>query len=410
MPAAVGMILPEGAARAHVYGRAWFYVLLGLSGVSLAGCMLRRVRSGSMTVWSSLTHGRSLLLFGGTCVTLICAPGCGRRGPQSDEEPRGRWCAERRELYHRMPVTVRFAPADERLAARAWSHLERVDDVFNVYRKDSELGRVNSARDRERVRVSDDLAKALRLSMEVHRLSHGAFDVTVGPLLRLWKGAAKTGKLPSCAEVASARDSCGLQKVRLDGNVLCISSAGLKLDLGGIVKGIAVDDVVAMLKAGGARAALVQVGGETAAFGVSMRGRPHVIGIQHPLFPRDPGRIWAAAVDPGTGLSCSTSGNYQQPVTIAGREFYHIVDPETGRPVDTRTLSVSVVFHELGKNWLADGLSTAGAVMGHEKALPLIEKLGAEALFLVVTGGEICEFKTAGWDGLVRKEPRNAAR
>lgn len=326
------------------------------------------------------------------------------------------WYSETRELYFGIPVSVRFTPRDDELAARVWRKLERVDDVFNIYRPDSEVSRVNGAREPKALEVSLDLARALELSRRVHEETGGAFDVTVGGLVALWKEAAKTGRMPSADGIAEARALAGMIKhYKISDSSLIVDplffvTPGATFDFGGIVKGMAVDDAIAALKEAGCTAALVQVGGETGAYGMSPRGRPHVIGVQNPLNPLNPLQatdIWTAVGDPGTGISVATSGNYQQPIVIGGKVFYHIIDPRTGRPVDTHTLSVTVAFPETGKNGLADGLSTAGAVLGAEQAIPIIEKLGGEALFLVRTdGGEVREVKSGGWDALVYESAR----
>ncbi|MHC4505949.1 MAG: FAD:protein FMN transferase [Planctomycetota bacterium] len=336
------------------------------------------------------------------CAIALLASGC--RKPSRDAEAPG-WHSKERELYFGIPVAVRFFPGDDALARSAWAYLEGVDDVFNDYRADSEVGRLNAAAGRKGVRVSDDLAEALGLSMRLHEITGGAFDVSVGGLVRLWKKAKKSDAPPPAEAIAAERGRSGLDKVRLDGNTLTIDAEGLALDFGGIVKGIAVDRVVAMLKEAGVRGALVQVGGETACFGNSKRARPHVVGVRHPLDTSGVPRIWTSITDPGTGLSVATSGNYFNPIDIGGKRFYHIFDPRTGRPVSTSTLSVSVAFPGTGKNGLADGLSTACAVLGPDAALALVEKLGGEALFLVDEGGEIRERKTRGWDALARGAP-----
>jgi thiamine biosynthesis lipoprotein len=153
-----------------------------------------------------------------------------------------------------------------------------------------------------------------------------------------------------------------------------------------------------MLGVAGREAWLVQIGGETCAFGISRRGKPHAIGVQHP-FAR--GRIWTALVSPEAGIAASTSGNYEQPVVIGERVYYHIVDPRTAMPVDRNVASVTIVFGRTGMNALADSLSTACAVLGPEKGLPLVEKLGGEALIIVVGERGPTEHTTAGWGGLV---------
>jgi thiamine biosynthesis lipoprotein len=136
------------------------------------------------------------------------------------------------------------------------------------------------------------------------------------------------------------------------------------------------------------------VGGETAAFGLSPRNKPFRIAIQH---PEDREGLWSVIQDPGTGLSASTSGNYENPIMINGQTFYHIMDPRTGYPAKTQIVSVSIAFPQTGKNWLADTLSTTGVVLGPEKTFEIIKPLGGEALFLVKQGNEIREVASDGW-------------
>ncbi|MHC4252874.1 MAG: FAD:protein FMN transferase, partial [Planctomycetota bacterium] len=209
--------------------------------------------------------------------TALCAvavallPGCRKKQPTV------------RELYYGIPVRVDFSPSNDELAREVWAYLEGVDDVFNGYRADSELGRLNSGlaagTPAGGISVSPDLAEALGLSVEAHGLTDGAFDITIRPLISLWRAAEKTKTPPSDAEVAAALARCGLGKVQFEDHRLTTTAPGVSLDFGGIVKGIAVDRAVAMLKAGGARSGIVQVGGETACWGISKRGRLHVVGV-----------------------------------------------------------------------------------------------------------------------------------
>jgi thiamine biosynthesis lipoprotein len=326
-----------------------------------------------------------------------------------------------RELYYGIPVRVEFSPYNDSLAREVWEYLEGVDDVFNGYRADSEIGRLNAALGgddhAEERSVSPDLAEALRLSVEAHGVSEGAFDITVRPLINLWRAAEKTKLPPDDAEIAATLARCGFDKVLFEdggadggaeGGRLSTTVRGVSLDFGGIVKGIAVDRAVAMLQGGGATSGIVQVGGETACWGISKRGRSHIVGVRHPLAPLDASALWTAVADQGDGLSCATSGNYFSPIVIGGKPYYHILDPRTGRPVDTRTLSVTVAFPRTGRNGLADALSTAGAVLGPERAVALAQQLGAEALVVYVESNaddaadaEPLEAKTPGWDALV---------
>jgi thiamine biosynthesis lipoprotein len=299
-------------------------------------------------------------------------------------------------LYFGIPVRVSFSPDNDALASEIWSYLKQVDDIFNDYRPDSEISRLNAG---ESVN-SAALIAALRTSQDAYKACGGAFDITVRSLRELWRQAEQTNTLPTHAEIAVAVARCGMRKLTVTDDGITLSD-GATLDLGGIIKGIAIDQVYGMLTAAGAEAALIQIGGETMAFGISQRGKPHAIGIQHPI---DLGELWAAVRDPGTGFSLSTSGNYRQPIVIQGQEYYHIFDPRTGKPVPGQVLSVSIVIPKPGHNWLADSLATTGAVLGPERALALIATQGAEALILVRERETIIEHATDGWAALIQSK------
>jgi thiamine biosynthesis lipoprotein len=304
------------------------------------------------------------------------------------------WYQEVRDLYYGIPVQVSYYPEDSALSGRVWAYLESIDDVFNDYKEGSEIfgiNRLNAAGD---VTLSPMLTDAFEKARQIWKLSDGVFDVTCAPIRNLWKQAGKQGLLPSEEEVEAVRARCGLNRIEQKGNRLTIPTAGMKFDFGGIIKGIIADHVIAMLKEGGAQSALIQIGGETAAFGLSQKKKPFRIGIQHPAI-RD--GMWCVIQDPGTGLSTSTSGNYENPIVIDGEEFYHIMDPRTGRPAKTQIMSVTIAFPKTGMNWMADGFSTTGVILGPEKTFELLKPFGGEALFLIKQNGEIREVASEGW-------------
>ncbi|MEI7851309.1 MAG: FAD:protein FMN transferase [Kiritimatiellales bacterium] len=306
----------------------------------------------------------------------------------------GCWYQEVRDLYYGIPVQVRYYPEDAQLSKQVWTYLESIDDVFNDYKAGSEISAINRRNDAGDVTLSPMLADAFGKAQQAWQFSEGVFDITCAPIRNLWKQAAKQGTLPSDAEVAAVRERCGMNRIELEGNRLTISKAGLQFDFGGIVKGMIADHVIEMLKAGGAQSALVQIGGETAAFGLSQKKRAFRIAIQHPEV-RD--GVWSVIQDPGTGLSASTSGNYEQPILVNGQEFYHIMDPRTGYPAKTQIVSVSIAFPQTGKNWLADVLATTGVLLGPEKIFEIVKSFGGEAMFLVKENGEIREIDSSGW-------------
>ena len=329
----------------------------------------------------------------------ILQTGCSQKETNTGIALQEDWYREQKLLYYGIPVQIAFSPADETLATEVWDYLNGIDAIFNDYQKGSEIGIINSNRTKTTVELSPQLADAFILALALYRISDGAFDITTKPLRELWKEAEQRGRRPIEKELAELIQICGLDKVNLSGNRLSFVQSELRFDFGGVIKGIAVDGVIEMLKAVDIQSAMIQIGGETAVFGQSIRGQPHTIGIQA---PEDLAKLWTAVSDQGYGLSISTSGNYRNPIIIDGEKFYHIIDPRSGMAVDTRILSVSIVFPETGKNWLADGLATAATVIGPEKIIPLIEKLGGDGLLILRQNETVHEVKTEGWDALTR--------
>ena len=306
----------------------------------------------------------------------------------------GEWYQQVRDLYYGLPVQVQYFPENPRLTEQVWAYLESINDVFNDYRPGSEISLINSLNETADFTMSPMLTSAFEKAQKVWSLSDGMFDVSCAPIRNLWKQGSRQNALPSDAEVAEALARCGLQNIALEGDRLSIAKAGMEFDFGGIVKGMIADHVIAMLKDGGAESALIQIGGETATFGLSQKHQPFRIAIQHPQF-RD--GVWCVIQDSGNGLSASTSGNYENPIIIDGEVFYHIMNPRTGRPAKTQIASVSIAFPQTGLNWMADSFSTAGVLLGPEKTFAVIAPFGGEAMFLIHEKGTIREVSSPGW-------------
>jgi thiamine biosynthesis lipoprotein len=323
---------------------------------------------------------------------------------QAGETPS--WYEAQRDLYFGIPVTVRFTPPDAALAERAWQVLEAIDSVYNDYKADSEIGRINAA-PAGTCTVSDDLAEAFTLAGQARTLTGGACEITVGPLRRLWRQAEKDGALPTAERIAAVRQLVGPDVYTQHGTTLTKSADGVAFDFGGVCKGMAVERVVRLLRAAGRTAGFVQVGGETGCWGESPRGGPHRLGIPHPDDPD--GRLWCIIRGGVDGFSGSTSGNYRKPTVVAGRTLYHIYDPRTGQPCDVHVLSVSIAFPGGGRNGLADALTKGGIVDGPERFLPMIAAQGGQAMILIrAADGGIHEHHTDGWPALVAEQTSQA--
>jgi thiamine biosynthesis lipoprotein len=326
--------------------------------------------------------------------------------PAQDAASAEGWIDQRAEIYHGIPTRIRFRMPPERAAdaaataEAAWAEFRGVGAAFNAFDPASEVGRFNADQGKEIRAVTGGFATLLDLSREAWTLTGGAFDPTVWPVKTLWRRAAERGVVPTDAEIESARLPVGMDRltsVRRSAlarrptagtgaggpSLVHRAMAGVMLDFGGIVKGHAVDRVADLLRAAGATDWLVQCGGEIAAHGAGPAGRPWRIGVRHPLLPDG---IWGSVSRDGD-LAVSTSGNYEQPVRIGDRDFHHIVDPRTGRPVASPLLGVTVaVLDGTDRNARADAVATGLTVMGLEAGRALVESRPDLAALFIVQG------------------------
>lgn len=267
--------------------------------------------------------------------------------------------------------------------------LSRVDTLMSTYRSESELSRFNSAGANEWMALSPDTAEVMAEAMRAGRISSGAFDVTVGPLVDLWGFGPRDARgVPSDEAIADASTVTGLDALRFDsGRGMAKMRDGLRVDLCGVAKGYAVDLVAAYLNALGFDSYLIDVGGELRASGRKSDGSRWRVGIERPV----PGQRQVQRVVVLESGTVATSGDYRNFFERDGRHYSHTIDPRTGRPVRHALASVSV----LAENAMtADALSTALMVLGPDEGQALAERLDVPALFLVRSGDGIVERAT----------------
>lgn len=300
-----------------------------------------------------------------------------------------------RIVFHLPETDARIDP--EILSRKIWDEFERVGNIFNPFDPRSETGRLNNNRTRDPISVSNDMYHVLRLSKKLWEASDGAFDPTMLPVKELWHDAAETQEIPPNRDIRRTVAQVGFDKVTLleDRQALKRENKNIRFDFGGIAKGYAVDKAAAVIRAHGIDAALISLGGEIRTFGKN-DNRPWRIGIQHPT---DMDAIWGT-VSSDTGITVSTSGNYRQPLLIAGQEFYHIFHPQTGRPVSEKVLGVTTLCtSQTASNALLDGAATAITVLGADRGVAFAETIGIDALVLKrPRGGTIEEIMTDGFN------------
>ena len=251
----------------------------------------------------------------------------------------------------------------------AFDEIERVEEALSDYRPTSELSRINRLAANETVTTDPEVFKFLQTSMDFSQKSDGAFDITVGPLMRAWGFFRGRGHYPTAEELSAARKSTGWEHVHLDSQKRTVhfDMRGMSLDPGGIGKGYVVERVVNLLREAGVKTALIDAGSSTI---YAMGAPPGKSGwtIQVPR-PGDRAHSISTVVLRDTSLS--TSGNYEKFFTLNGQIYCHIMDPRTGEPV-RGALQTTVITPKATDS---DALSLIMFVMGPEKSEKLLGEI-----------------------------------
>ena len=273
------------------------------------------------------------------------------------------------------------AEAQEQLMEEIEQSLGHVDQLMSTYREDSELSLFNASSSTEALPISAQTATVLATALEVAESTHGALDITVGPLVNAWGFGPDFDEPPVMDEprLSELRARVGYHHLSLGSESVTKARPDLYVDLSSLAKGFAVDQVVVRLTELGHTDLMVEVGGEVRASGLNLQGEVWRLGIERPA--SEPGRVQRIV-----GLADSamaTSGDYRNYRERNGVRLSHIIDPRTGRPIGHRLASVSVIHRSCMR---ADALSTALMVLGPEEGLSYADREGLAALFLVRDG------------------------
>jgi thiamine biosynthesis lipoprotein len=285
----------------------------------------------------------------------------------------------------------------------ALEEIHKVDNLMSDYKSDSDISRVNREAYEKPVQVSKSTFEVLQRSIGFSKMTDGAFDVTVGPLVALFRKAKETKVAPSEQQIAQAKSKVGFEKLKLDSKnrTVQFSEKGMLLDLGGIAKGYAIDKAIEAAQRCGAVGAMVDIGGDVRCFGLPPKGRDHwLIGLQ------DPNSAIEGMEGGGLRLvlkvineAVATSGDYQQFVIIEGKRYSHIMNRRTGKSAESLS-SVTIIADNATD---ADALATAVSVMGAEKGLALIEKLPNTEAILIGPGPKYEITKTPGAEKYIKR-------
>ena len=280
------------------------------------------------------------------------------------------------------------------------SLLNRINQQMSTYQENSELSRFNQYRDKEWFAVSSELCQVVKKSLEISKLSGGAFDITVGPLVNLWGFGPEEREelLPGEKEIQERHKLVGYKKLQIQFSPPALKKEipEMYCDLSAIAKGYGVDKVAEYLENRGIRNYLVDIGGEIRTRGKNHQGQAWKIGVST---PDDRYEIQKVLVL--DNLSVATSGDYRNYFEKDGIRYSHTIDPQTGRPITHHLASVTVIHDSC---MVADGLATAIDVLGPEKGFQLAERLGLAVYLLIREDTGFVEKMTPPFKKIINSE------
>lgn len=286
-----------------------------------------------------------------------------------------------------------YGPHAEEGVKAAFVEFQRLHNITNNFDENSQLSKINQMAGKGKVVVDPDLVNIIQFSKEVSDKLGNSFDITIGPLTKLWGIGHKGEYVPSQAEIEEVLPLVNYHLIEVDTNTntVYLPKMGMMLDLGGIAKGYATDKAIEMLKAKGITSALVNAGGDVRVIGNKPDGKPWRIGIQH---PREENGI-IAKLDLTEWDTMETSGDYQRFFMKDGIRYSHILDPRTGwQPREVA--SVTMVNNS---STYGDILSKPIFVLGVEKGLALLKQFPGNEAVIVTLGGKV--ITTSGLAGKI---------
>lgn len=261
----------------------------------------------------------------------------------------------------------------------AFREIERIDKIFSPNNKDSAVAHLNKT---GFLSNNFEVSLLIKKARMFYALTNGLFDISVAPLSNIWKAALKKDSLPDESLIAQKKSLVNLDNIYIDeeNHIIKFKKSGMEIDLGGLAKGYAVDAAIKELKRNGIDSAIVNAGGDIFCLGAKF-GRPWRLGLQHPRRKElivDSLEVKDSAV--------ATSGDYEQFMEIDQKRYSHVINPETGYPVENDIVSVTVVAKD---TVTADAVATSIFLLGKEKGKKIFQNYEGVKKIIIITKDEV---------------------
>lgn len=262
-------------------------------------------------------------------------------------------------------------------AEQVFDEFNRIEQLMSPYIEQSEISQINIKAGEQAVAISPELFDLIKTSIKFSELSDGAFDISFASIGYQYDYRNKIQ--PDEKHIQQALPSVNYRNIRLDANTIRFTQPGMRIDLGGIAKGYAVDRAIDLLQKCGITSGIVSAGGDSRIIG-DKQGRPWIIGIQHPRNKE----TYALRI-PLTNTAISTSGDYERYFLTNDERIHHIINPRTGHSAN-KSWSASVIGPDATTT---DALSTTLFILGAEKGIQLIEKMQNLDAIMIDANGKV---------------------
>ncbi len=261
------------------------------------------------------------------------------------------------------------------IAQLVFNRIDELNGTLSNYLPQSEINRLSRSPNKN-VAVSNDLFRLLQISGDFSANTKGAFDITLGPLIELWRKARKNSQLPLIEEIQSALKRIGYNNLEfLDGNIIRLRKGGMQLDVGGIGKGFAADEAIELLKRRGITAALVDMGGDITVSDAPPNKEFWILGFNY--FDNNGEEVFQKLKLKNQAVA--TSGDLYQYVLIDGKRFSHIIDPRNGKALNNNIQVTTIASN----GSMADAYASALSVLGIEEGMEVVQKAPCLEVFMV---------------------------
>ncbi|MFZ5967209.1 MAG: FAD:protein FMN transferase [Bacillota bacterium] len=279
--------------------------------------------------------------------------------------------------YLQINIWTQDAEKGKEIIQQCFQRISDIEKRMSVNIEDSDVSKININAGKASVQVESDTDYVLTKALEYARATDGAFNPAIGKLVALWGIGTEKENVPSDNAIQEALQYVDYHKIDMkDGRNVRLEAEGMRIDLGGIAKGYAADEVAKILSENGIKKAIINLGGNVLVMGSKEENTPWKVGIQNPF---EPTGTYMGVVEL-TDKTVVTSGNYERYFEKNGKRYHHILDPKSGYPAENGIISSTIIAD---KSIDADALSTGVYVLGLEKGMALIEGLqGVECILI----------------------------